>query len=178
MTTQTVDPTTGEIVEKPAAEIIPTDDASRYAALCDEISATMLEYDDRVRHLIATDLDPDHGAWIVEQHLKGLHAERETILDRWREALDSAAPGTAIDTPRVRVLKPRPRETWRLAKSAKDIARESTYMELLDLIDSLLDDETTPRQLGDAIIAWLGPERHESALGDLRVTVRPPEVRS
>ncbi len=183
MNTKTIDPNTGEITQKQPTEIVSADLASRYALLLDEEKALDLDRQARLRELEAGE---DGELEFIAQRLAKVAAERKAIAARWDEAFEHATPGTKIDNGgRVLITKPRPRTTWSLGKSAKEIGERQSLGELESLCTSILSDHAQTRSydaditgahLARAIIAWLDPTPKTGAQPPLRITVRPPAV--
>ncbi len=168
-----INETTGEITAAPTTALVPDDDANRFAALCDEVRALEMQRADRIAELQVDDEELKG----IDSRLWSAQTARDAILARWDDAFADAEPGTAIDTPRLRVLKPKGRESWRLRQSAKELGSHDARCELGDILCAMLPGEPGVEiaALTDAVIAWLGPERTVSEPGALRITVRPPK---
>lgn len=179
MSSQTrVDEVTGEILPDEPAEMVAASWADRYCELTDKREAlrlTLAEIERGYMDAARDQMAEDAVIASARERLSAVEATLAALDEELAERLEDAPEGFTIDSGRFRVRKPKRRETWKLERTARDLANDEARYPLANIVRSITG--CTPDeglQAADAFIAWLGPERSLGTQGPPRVTVRPP----
>ena len=163
-----------EIDEKTGEMIVLTEEfgqtaPERYADLEDQVTALRIDRRQRVEELTETDA----RLCELDRHIAAARAEQADITKGWQEQFDDLPPGSQ-KLGRVRITKPKPRVTWKLGWTARQIAEPKAATEIARIIDGVLDATSDPDVIAGAIIAWLAPESNTGEQKPITVKVGPP----